>query len=87
MSEAPPVAVFDPETKELAFKIYADLAGRNILVSDKGVTMPVSAENLAKLSFKLAAAFLIVYAELNEANMPKNPTFKLGVEDIAGWMK
>lgn len=79
--------VFDPETKELAFKIYADLAGRNILVSDKGVTMPVSAENLAKLSFKLAAAFLGVYAELNEANMPKNPTFKLGVEDIAGWMK
>ncbi len=79
--------LFRPETKELALKIYADLAGRNVLVSDKGVQMPVSAENLATLSFKLAAAFLVVYEGLNEANMPKNPTFKLGVDDIAGWMK
>ena len=78
---------FRPETKDLAFRIYTDLTGRNILVSDKGVQMPVSAENLAKLSFKLAEAFLGVYDELNEANMPKNPTFKLGVDDIAGWAK
>jgi hypothetical protein len=79
--------LFRPETKELAFRIYSDLIGRNILVSDKGVQMPVSADNLATLSFKLAEQFLKVYDGLNEANMPKNPTFKLGVDDIAGWMK
>jgi hypothetical protein len=79
--------LFRAETKDLAFRIYSDLVGRNILVSDKGVQMPVSAENLATLSFKLAETFLRVYDGLNEANMPKNPTFKLGVDDIAGWMK
>ena len=79
--------LFRPETKDLAFRVYTDLIGRNILVSDKGVQMPVSAENLAMLSFKLAETFLRVYDGLNESNMPKNPTFKLGVDDIAGWMK
>lgn len=79
--------LFRPETKELAFRIYTDLVGRNILVSEKGVQMPVSAENIATLSFKLAETFMVVYDGLNESNMPKNPTFKLGVDDIAGWMK
>ena len=80
-------ALFRPETKELAFRIYTDLVGRNILISDKGVQMPVSAENLATLSFKLSETFLSTYDGLNEANMPKNPTFKLSGDDIAGWMK
>lgn len=78
---------FDPATKDLAFRIYSDLVGRTIVIGEKGVQMPVAADNLAKLSFKLAEAFIGVYTELNEANMPKNPTFKLGVDDIAGWMK
>jgi hypothetical protein len=51
------------------------------------VKMSVSAENLAKLSFKLADAFQDVENELNAANLPKNPNFKLGVDDIAAWTK
>jgi hypothetical protein len=42
-----------------------------------------SPENLAKLSFKLAQAFESVQDDLNAENLPKNPTFKLGAEDVA----
>jgi len=49
--------------------------------------MGVSAENLAKLSFKLADAFQAVEDALNAEHLPKNPNFKLGVEDIASWSK
>ena len=74
-------------SKEIASRIYVDLVGRNVAVSEGAVKMPVSADNLAKLSFKLADAFLAVEAELNAANLPKNPNFKPGVDDIAAWSK
>ena len=46
----------------------------------------MSADNIAKLSFMLAEAFLRVQDDLNAENLPKDPTFKLGIEDIAGWI-
>jgi hypothetical protein len=51
------------------------------------VKTTVSAENVAKLSFVLAETFLRMQDSLNAENLPKDPTFKLGVDDIAGWMK
>jgi hypothetical protein len=79
--------VYKPQVRNLAAQIYVDLVGRSLSVSASAVKMEVSAQNLAELSFKLADAFQAVEDELNAANLPKNPSFKLGVEDIAQWSK
>ena len=78
---------FRLETKDLAEKLFVDLMGRNIVFADNSVKTAVSSENVAKLCFILAETFLHVQDDLNADNMPKDPTFKLGAEDIAGWMK
>lgn len=81
------MAKFRLETKDLAEKLFVDLMGRNIVFQDNSVKTPVSSENVAKLCFVLAETFLRVQDDLNADNLPKDPTFKLGAEDIAGWMK
>lgn len=78
---------FRLETKDLAEKIYVEIMGRNVTLTEGGVKTTVSAENLAKLSFMLAGVFLGVQDDLNAENLPKNPTFKLDVSDIAKWQK
>lgn len=78
---------YKPQVRNLAAQIYVDLVGRCVSVTEKSVTMGTSAENLAKLSFKLADAFQAIEDQLNAEHLPKNPNFKLGVEDIASWSK
>jgi hypothetical protein len=78
---------FRLETKDLAEKLYVDLMSRNIVFADNAVKTSVSSENVAKLCFVLAETFLRVQDDLNADNLPKDPTFKLGADDIAGWMK
>ena len=78
---------FRLETKDLAEKLYVELMGRNIAFAENSVKTTVSAENVAKLSFILAETFLRMQDDLNAENLPKDPTFKLGADDIAGWMK
>ncbi len=78
---------FRLETKALAERLYVDFMGRNVVFSENAVKTAVSAENVAKLSFILAETFLRVQDDLNAENLPKDPTFKLGADDIAGWMK
>jgi hypothetical protein len=81
------MAKFRLETKDLAEKLFVDLMGRNIVFADNSVKTAVSSENVAKLCFILAETFLHVQDDLNADNLPKDPTFKLGADDIAGWMK
>jgi hypothetical protein len=78
---------FRLETKDLAEKLYVELMSRNIVFADNAVKTAVSSENVAKLCFILAETFLHVQDDLNADNLPKDPTFKLGADDIAGWMK
>jgi hypothetical protein len=78
---------FREETREVAMQVFVELVARNVVIAENNVKMAVSAENLAKLSYKLAAAFLAVHEELNRANMPTNPTYKLDADDIASWTK
>jgi hypothetical protein len=78
---------FRLETKDLAEKLYVELMSRNIVFADNAVKTEVSSENVAKLCFILAETFLRVQDDLNADNLPKDPTFKLGADDIAGWMK
>jgi hypothetical protein len=79
--------LFRAETREVAMHIYVEMVVRNITVVDGAVKVAVSPENLAKLSYKLAHAFLTVHEELNASNMPTNPTYKLDSDDIASWTK
>ena len=85
--EKPGEKAFRVETREVAMKIYTDLIARNLTVDASGVKTAVSPENLAQLSYKLAAVFLQVHETLNEANMPKNTGYTLDQKDIASWMK
>ena len=78
---------FRLETKDLAEKLFVELMARNIQFAENSVKTTVSAENIAKLSFILAETFLHTQDTLNADNLPKDPTFKLGADDIAGWMK
>jgi hypothetical protein len=78
---------FRLETKDLAEKLFVEFMGRNIQFAENSVKTTVSAENVAKLSFILAETFLHMQDTLNADNLPKDPTFKLGADDIAGWMK
>jgi hypothetical protein len=78
-------AAFRADAKEVALPIYVDLVARTVSFAEGGVKISVSPENLAKLSYKLAHAFLAVHDELNAANLPKDPTYKLASDDIASW--
>jgi len=79
--------LFKMELREVASRIYVELVLRATSVSETGVKLTASPDNLAKLSFKLAQAFETVQEDLNAENMPKNPDFKLGNDDIAAWIK
>ena len=79
--------VFKIGLREVAAQIYVDLVVRSTAVTEAGVKMSADPTNLAKLSFKLAQAFETVQDNLNAENLPKNPDFKLGAEDVAAWLK
>jgi hypothetical protein len=79
--------LFRMELREVASRIYVELVLRATTVSGTGVKLATNPADLARLSFKLAEAFETVQDDLNAQNLPKNPDFKLGNEDIAGWMK
>jgi hypothetical protein len=85
MEKAPPA--YKPHIRELASRIYVQLVSSATSVSEKGVKMAASAENLSRLSFQLAEAFQTVEDQLNADNMPKNAGFRPGVDDIALWTK
>ena len=82
MSKEPAVS---PQTRELASRIFVDLVVRAAQVTGSAVKMEASPENLAKLSFTLAAAFDGVERSLNEASLPKNQDFKVDAASIASW--
>ena len=76
-----------PEVRELASRMYIDLAVRAAEVVGAGIKMQASPDSLAKLSFKLATVFDGVERELNEASLPKNQDFKVDAASIASWSK
>ena len=78
---------YKPAVRELATRIYVQFLAGGVSFEGASVKMEVSAENLAKLSFKLAESLQAVGDQLNEVNLPKNVGFKLDATDIAGWSK
>lgn len=76
---------FKLELREVALRIYVELVAREVQVAPDGVSMTASAENLARLSFKLSAAFQQVQDDLNQENMPKNVGFVMSEKEVAAW--
>jgi hypothetical protein len=76
-----------PSLIKHASEIYTQLAVRAAEVSANGVKMGADPAHLAQLSFKLAAVFEKVEAEVNAENLPKNQDFIVNVSDIADWNK
>lgn len=75
---------YDAADRELASRIYVELVKGT--VSPDGAKTAADPAVLAKVSFKLAKAFQRVQNELNAENLPKNQDFKVGTDDIAGWI-
>ena len=84
---ATPEPAVSPQVRELASRIYVDLSVRATEVNGTTVKLQATPDNLARLSFKLAAAFDAMERELNAASLPKNQDFKVDVESIAAWSK
>jgi len=78
------VPVSDRST-DLAAKIYVDLVCRNVLVTEGAAQIKANPENLARISFKLADAFLKVEVQIKGSNAPKNQTFDMQDVDLSTW--
>ena len=70
---------------DLAEKIYTELVCRNVVVTEGAAQIKANPENLAKISFKLADAFLRVEVEVKGSNAPKNQTFDMQDVDLSTW--
>ena len=73
-------------TRDLAASIFKDLVIEAADVTAEGVKMSVSAENIARISMKLAEAFAKVEEEVREAGRPSKDT-RIDAASIADWMK
>ena len=73
-------------TRDLAATLYADFVIRATEVGGEGVKMSASAENLAKLSLKLAEVFVKFEEDSRDSSRPAKET---GVDaaSFADWMK
>ena len=80
--QAPTIKV---QVTELATRLYVDLVMRSIVIEGNAVSLPASAQSLARLSFKLADTFQRVEDELNAESLPKNQDFKVDVASIEAW--
>jgi hypothetical protein len=72
-----------PTVAELASRIYVDLVSRSTTISEHGVKLSASAENIAKLSFGLAHVFF-AYDDVDDESRPKTG-FDMGKVDLANW--
>jgi len=70
---------------DLAAKIYIELVCRNVVVTEGAAQIKANPENLAKISFKLADAFLRAEVEVKGSNAPKNQTFDMQDVDLSTW--
>ena len=82
----PDPALLKPKVVELATGIFTRLVGDATKLTESGVTMSTNPENLAQLSFKLAAIFQKVEDEINADALPKTG-FNLAGADISSWTK
>jgi len=73
--------------KDLAEKIYVELVCRGIVITDNAAQIKANPDSLAKISFKLAEAFLRVAGEDKSAGPPKVEEFDMKATDLSNWSK
>jgi hypothetical protein len=78
---------YKPAVRELASRIYIELAVRCLTIEGKNAKMSTAAEDLATLSFRLAESFQNVEEALGAAAVPKKAAFSVEASDIAAWSK
>lgn len=72
-------------TTELAASIFTELVCRNVVVTENAAQIKSNPENLARISFKLAQAFLRIEAETKQSSAPKNQAFEVQDVDLTSW--
>jgi hypothetical protein len=76
-----------PRVKELAERIYVDMVSRLALTPNGPDTSRPNPEAVAKLSFKLAEAFMRVDDDSEANAAPKTAKYEVQMSDMAGWDK
>jgi hypothetical protein len=84
MSAPSTVKPADPR-RDLAESIYVELVCRNVVVTETAAQIKSNPENLARISFKLAEAFLQVDTALKESTLPKNQDFDMKAAELPGF--
>lgn len=69
----------------LAEKIYVELVCRGIVITDNAAQIKANPDSLAKISLKLAEAFLRVANADKIAAAPKNQEFDMKATDLSNW--
>jgi hypothetical protein len=82
---APTIAPAPDPLRDLASRIFVELVCRNVVVSENAAQIKVSPDNLARISFKLAEAFVRTEIELKESTAPKNQDFDMKAAELPEW--
>lgn len=82
---APSIVAPADARRDLAASIYIELVCRNVVVTETAAQIKSNPENLARISFKLAEAFLQVDTALKESSMPKNQDFDMKAAELPGF--
>jgi hypothetical protein len=69
----------------LAEKIYLELVCRGVVITENAAQIKANPENLAKISIKLAEAFLRVVSADRLASAPKTQEFDMKATDLSVW--
>ncbi|MEO8040459.1 MAG: hypothetical protein ABI794_16950 [Betaproteobacteria bacterium] len=73
--------------RDLAERIYVELVCRGIVITDTAAQIKSNPDSLAKISFKLADAFLRVAGEDKSAGPPRVEEFDMKATDLSSWGK
>jgi hypothetical protein len=84
---APHNAASTDPLRDLAADIYVELICRNVVVTETAAQIKSNPDNLARISFKLAEAFLRADLALKESGMPKNQDFDMKAAELPGFSR
>ena len=76
-----------PQERDIATRIFIEFAGRDLVQVQNTGKSAADPEELAKLSFDLAAAFAKVDAKLSGVRDPNAAKFEFDAGDIGNWNK
>jgi hypothetical protein len=76
-----------PQERDLATRIFIEFAGRDLQQIQNVGKSSANPEELARLSFELAAAFAKVDAKLSGVRDPNAAKFEFDAGDIGNWNK